>query len=119
MGGTAPLQTVNIVIAEAGHPCVGGMAFFTKVQEAALALFASAIGGRSPALRNSAGEIVQLLIVEVAMGWLVAMVRLAAMEMINLGITRTTGIQSFWGNMELCGHPINRRGTWQWHKPSQ
>ena len=39
----ASLQTVSIVIAGAGHPCVGGVAFFTKVQKAALALFASAI----------------------------------------------------------------------------
>ena len=42
----------------------GGVAFFTKVQEAALALFASAVikaAADCPAPRNFAGEIVQLL----------------------------------------------------------
>ena len=43
VGGTGLLRTVSIVITGAGHPCVRGEAFFTKVQEAALALFASAI----------------------------------------------------------------------------
>lgn len=43
VGGTAPLQTVCAVIAGAGHPCVGCVALFAKVQEAALALFAFAI----------------------------------------------------------------------------
>ena len=77
---------------------MGGVAFFTKVQEAALALFASAIVNAAADLLPRGtlqGRIVQLLIVEAAMGWLVAMVRLAAMEMMSLGTTRTTGGRGF------------------------
>ena len=38
VGGMAPLQTVCVVIAGAGHPCMGGMEFSAKVQEATLVL---------------------------------------------------------------------------------
>ena len=78
-----PNYSVSVIVG-AGNPCVGGVVFFTNMQEAALGLFASAIVKAAadllPRGTLHAGEMVQLSLVEAAMGWLDAIVRLAAME---------------------------------------